>query len=401
MKKKLFYILIILLLPVFSLSAFDWGLLLNQGTGVLGGNGYDSDFRYSGTLSPWLFFPKSWGNLYVSLGPEISYENKSAALVVDIYRTELALRIGKAAGIELGRMPYTDPMGFVASGLFDGLRYSQNIAGGTLALGVWYTGLLYKKSAQITMTEDDYFSYITKLDYKNFADTYFSSRRLLFALDWDNADILDWLQLRLAFLGQVDLNGNGNYYHSQYFAIKTNIHVSNFIFDLGFCPQLAQTPNGIKAGAAWEAAMGLVPPTPTRDLLKLTGRFSNGTTADDSEIAAFVPVTTVEQGDVLKAKLSGLSMLRLDYIIRPLNSLSFNLASSYFILSDKASYTGLPAGKQGHFLGNEFSGKVVFIPLSDLRFNLGLGVFLPSWGNADPDAKALWRVELNMTLAIF
>ena len=399
--KKIFFILIILLIPFISVPASDWGLLLNQNAGIIA-NGKEADnSQYSAALVPWFDISKAWGKIFISLGPVLSVENKEPSFAPDIYRTELMFNIKQNSMLKIGRMPYSDPLGYVAQGLFDGAQFAHNIKGGTLGFGIWYTGVLYNKSARITITDDDYVSYAGILDYKNFIATYFASRRLVFAADWDNKDISDWITFRLAFIGQFDLNGQPKYYHSQYLAVKASVPINKFIFDLGFCPELAETPDGTKFAAAWEMGLGFIPPTPFKDWINLTGRFTSGAIDKDSDVAQFQPITTLEQGDVLKAKLSGLSMIRLNYIVRSLPSLSLNFASSYFVLSDKASYMGLPAGRNGHFLGNEFSAKVLWVPLSDLRLSFVAGVFLPSLGNADPKGKSLWRFDLTATIIIF
>ena len=151
---------------------------------------------------------------------------------------------------------------------------------------------------------------------------------------------------------------------------------------------------------AVELGIGWMPPTPITDMLKLTGRFSNGTTEDGS-FAAFVPISTVYQGEILQAKFSGLSVISLDYTARLDKTLGINLSSSYFILSDLGTYQGYYAERDGHFLGNEFFGRVIWSPFSDLQLNLGGGVFLPSMGNTDSQGETLWRIELNVKLAIF
>jgi hypothetical protein len=130
-----------------------------------------------------------------------------------------------------------------------------------------------------------------------------------------------------------------------------------------------------------------------------TGRFSGGTVNDT--VRAFVPLTTQPQGNILKAKLSGLSMLNLDYTARLQESFSFSLSSSYFVISDMRTYDGIPGGRDGYFLGNEFYGKLVWSPVSDLQIRAGGGVFLPMLGNADPQGGLLWQVELRVSLALF
>jgi len=408
MKKAFFSLLIItlLVLPLPYISAWDWGLLMDQTAGlesVAGGEVIDG-FSYIGTLIPWFSTPlRDAGSFYLSGGASLEYDSGKPIFVPELLRTEFNYRIREYMEISAGRIPYTDPVGFIASGLFDGARLSLDTGYGNVGVGFWYTGLLYKKNAQITMTGNDMAIYTSTLDYTNFMDTYFSSRRLVAAIDWEYLDIKEWLSLKLAFIGQFDLNGQDEKYHSQYLAAKASIPVRNFAFNIGGTLEFMEI-TGIsqqfKIGLAGELGAAWMPPSSIPDQLSLTARFSSGTFNSGNTLAAFVPITTEAQGDVLSAKLSGLSMIRLEYSARLHDTFSINVASSYFILSDLATYKGPPPGREGHFLGNEFSGRLTWSPFSDLRLSLGGGIFLPFMGNADK-GDPVWRINLNALVVIF
>ena len=141
-------------------------------------------------------------------------------------------------------------------------------------------------------------------------------------------------------------------------------------------------------------------PGAVNDRLMLSARFSSGE-IKDYNIAAFIPITTVPQGFVLRTKLSGLSVLGLDYTARFHESFSFTLAGAYFILSDLNTYQGMPNDRDGYFLGSEFFTRIIWSPFSDLQFIMGAGAFLPMLGNASPKSDILWRAELTMKLAFF
>ena len=408
MKRLLFPLVFpaLLLLPAISLSALDWGLMLNQEFGLeeAGGKKPDPGFSYAGTLSPWVSLPLGTaGNFYLSAGatvdcPRDISREKTALFVPELYQTELKFRFGEGAALRAGRTSYADPLGFIASGLFDGAHFSMDALGGTVGAGIWYTGLLYKKTARITMTALDALAYSEKLDYSNFAKTYCAPSRLLWALDWSNPYVTEWLRLKTSLVGQFDLSGREHLFHSQYLAVKAAIPVKDFVFDLGGCFELAEAGQASvslagELGAAWS------PPARIENQLALLARFTSGTV--NHAMTAFVPITTEFHGDVLRAKLSGISMIRLDYTARLSQQFLFNLASSYFALSDLVTYQGLPAGKKGNFLGNEFYGRVIWAPVSDLRINFGGGVFLPSLGNADNGGNVLWRIDLGIALVIF
>jgi hypothetical protein len=406
MKKTILLVFILLLLlPAFSLSAFDFGLLLDQTFGAEGVGGDTADgFGYSGTLIPWLSMPldslHKGTRLYLSAGLTEEYADKNANFIPELLRAELTFPVGAGMEIKAGRMQYADPLGFIAAGLFDGARFSLNAANkGTFGAGAWYTGLLSKKSARITMTEKERISYNAGLDYSDFAGTYFAPGRFLFALDWDNPYLTEWLRLKTALIGQFDLSGDEKF-NSQYFAVKAAVPVNSFVFNLGGCIEFAQALDQNNVSLVGELSVAWMPPTPIKDRLMLTGQFSSGT-LEDIPLTAFVPVTTANQGYILKANISGLSTICLDYTARLHESLSLFVASTYFILNDPVTYRGLPGGKNGPPLGNEFYGRLIWSPFSDLQLNLGGGVFLPSMGKADKTAGNIWLVELNAVIAIF
>jgi len=409
---KRFLLTLCFLLFAFSVFAYDWGLQLNETFGLKDGdtNSQNNALSYSGTLLPWFSTPlgSADNRFYFSAGitaeynhPLTSDDSKSKVLFIpEILRTEFTFRTKSDNEIKLGRMLYFDPLGFIANGLFDGARVLFSLDNSTLGVGLWHTGWLYKKNANITMTGDELALYHDN-------DTYFAPCRLVAAIDYENPYLAPWLRLKASLIGQFDLSDGDNFYHKQYLAVKTNIPVNNFMFDLGAVFGLAQDSTeetDYQISFAGELGIGWALPTSITDLLRLTCRLTSGK-VENSSIAAFVPITTVSHGDVLSARLSALSMIRLDYTARLHETFSLNLSSSYFILSDSGTYKDFPMNpsekNENFFLGNEFSSRFVWAPFSDLQFNLGGGIFMPSLGNVNPKSTNLWRLDLNVILSIF
>jgi len=393
MKIKLFILLLLFFLPLLSLSALDYGLVLEAD---IAGEAADP-FSFSSSLIPWLSMPLGNGNLFLSARAAAEYKGETWTLAPELLRTEFAYRLN---GIDLkaGRIQYSDPLRLVANGLFDGAQVLFDIGEGSLGAGIWYTGLLYKKTANITMTESELASFNTALDYADFANTYFAPSRLFAAVDWEHPALADLIRLKASLIGQFDLSANENLYHSQYMALNAAVPISSFIFNLGGCLELAQVSDNFQFSSAWEIGFSWTPPLSIPNKLSLLGRISGGNV--DDVVSAFVPITTETQGNILRAKLSGLSMIRLEYTARFLESLSFNVQNSYFILSDLETYQGLPTGRDGYFLGDELYVFLTWSPFSDLQIKGGGGIFMPSLGNADPESNLLWRVELSISFAI-
>ena len=393
-----------------ALNASDFGLMLDQYANA-GGISDETDFEYTATLVP--RFAVALTNsldFFISAGATFKYTTAYAddkvSLLPELYRTEISGSFNNLS-FKAGRIQYADPVSFITDGLFDGAQIFFDTAAGTFSAGAWYTGFQYKQKNSVTMTAEDQAAYASLLDYDNFVDTYFASRRLLAALGWEHPAVAELVRLKLAVTGQFDFNDyNDNYipFHSQYISVKADIPVSRFVFDLGGSMQLAQADDEFGVAFAGEIGFSWAPPAAFRSQLSFIGRFANGRSDNNDTFIAFVPITTQDQGNILKTKLSGISLLSLDYTARIHQTLASSLTASCFIRSDLGTYAGYPAyisNGSGYVLGCELYGNIVWSPLSDLYMNLGGGVFLPSMGNAAPDGDPLWRVQLSMVIALY
>ena len=401
-KRLILFTTCFLIISCLSLWAADFGLILDQ-TAKYGTLEDEGVFEYSGSLVP--RFSALLGNnsdIYISASIEAGYRDV-LAFVPELLRTEFTFHSGNL-GLKAGRMYISDPLGFIANGLFDGARVSLDSNLGTFSLGAWYKGLLYKNRANITMTDEEYVSYLEYLDYDDFSNTYFAPRRLVSALSWEHLG-MGYFMARLSLLGQFDLANGFDFsandlLHSQYLVGKISVPVNRFTFDAGAALGLVQS--GGESGMALAGELGIAwsPPTSLRQRISLLGRYSSGS---GSQFDAFLPITTVAQGEILQAKLSGISMVSLDYVARLHHTLSAGVSSSYFMRSNLAPYNVYPLfieSSNGYVLGNEFFGRLVWSPASDIQLNLGGGIFLPSMGNAAPEADNSWRIELNVVFSL-
>jgi len=378
-----------------DLRAADFGLILDLTPGA-GDYGAGGDFDFSGIIIPRFSVPiGDTGEIFISAGVKADYQNESWSVIPELLRTEFSMRLNDLE-LKLGRTQYADPLGFIADGIFDGALVSLDTPEfGSFSLGALYTGLLSKNRIKITMTREEFESFYTETDYSNFADTYFAPRRLIVSLGWEHPGLWEIVMAKTALISQSDLGGG---LHSQYLAVNFTIPVRAFVFDLGGCLELIEDGRETGLGMAGKIGVSWYPPGRIEDRLSFTGRFSSGTT-EDGVISAFLPITTASQGDVLKAKLSGLSMLSLDYLARLHKSFSAGVSLSAFIRGDLATYSNF--GGEGYWLGDEFFGRLIWSPVSDVQINLGGGVFLPALGDVSPKSAPLWRVELNLILALY
>ena len=398
MKFRLFTCVLLVLICGASVWAADFGLVLDQSAGISGFES-DSNFDYTGGLLPRVSgLAGENGEYYVSAGFYLKYKIEEFSFVPELLRTDINFRFNNIY-FRLGRMYYQDPMALITDGLFDGAIVGYNTPVGLFSLGAWYTGLLFKDRANITMTVSDYEKTAAVLDYSDFAETYFAPKKFIAALGWEHPALGERFRTRLSALGQFDLGSEK--LNTQYFVGKITLPITSAFFDVGGAFELKEYDGNTATGFAAELGLSWFTPIPVSDRLLLRGRYASGST---SAMGAFLPVTTVEQGTLLKAKLSGLSVITLDYSARLARPVGLSLAANYFIRNDTKTYISYPVSEgdgDGNMLGGEFFAWLLWSPFSDLRVNLGGGVFLPSMGNVAPDAASLWRLELNVILALF
>jgi hypothetical protein len=398
--RRVFFAFFFFHFSLFFCHAFDFGLITSQYVASANPGTKDADFEYRADIMPRLLFLfGDTGKLSVSAGMTLGIAD-GFYYVPELLGTEFTFQSGNWE-FTAGRMQYTDPLGFIASGLFDGARLTHASKAGVFGVGAWYTGLLYKKNAIITMTAWDQASYDSPILYNDFLKTYFAPRRLLAALDWEHPSIMERLLLKAALVVQADLSSRDEKYHSQYAVLKASVPINQFMFELGGSFEAAESKN-FNIAFAWDFGVFWTPPANFNSRLSLTGHFTGGNTG--GFIAAFVPVTGKFYGDILKVKLSGISILSLDYTARFIDTLSASLTVSHLIRNDQGTYAVWPASganNSGYSLGTELFARVVWSPVSDLNLNLGGGAFFPVLGNVNPKERAQWLIELGVIYAVY
>jgi hypothetical protein len=383
-----------------SLSAYDFGLVINENAGFGNATSEDNAFDYKADILPrFSTLIGDNGEFIISAGFSIGMENEDFFYIPELLRTEFSMRFGNS-GIRAGRINFSDPLSFIANGLFDGVQYHYNSGAGSLRVGAWYTGFQYKKRANIAMTEDDQTALNTPFEYGDI-DSYFASKRMISSIGWEHPSIGEFLHLNTAFVGQTDLNDTDNKYHSQYIILKAGIPINNFLMEFGGSVELSQTvadENKFNVAFAGEIGLFLLFPSKFNSRLSFTGIIAGGGT--DDLIGAFTPISGNEYGYILKSRITGLSIFSLNYSSKFNNSLGGLFTASYFVRNDKTfnSYP-IAVNNEGYFLGLEASARITWSPASDLQFNLGGGAFFPSLGDAG-SKEIKWRVDLGVIFSI-
>jgi len=404
MKKysSLFTLFTVFFFCTISLNAVDFGLVLSQNveSNVPTSNIEETSFDNITTVLMPRFSAPFVGKGYLYISGAISYEADSSIAVPELTRTEIFLK-GEYANLNVGRIFYNDPLGLTASGLFDGAQVSFITNNGNIRATGLYTGLLYRKRALITMSPDELKNSHDKVDYDDFDNTYYAPRRILAALDYDHPSLGGFIDLKTSILTQFDVSGEN--LNSQYFTAALYIPIKSLIFNLGGCFELIEYNDETTPAFVTDIGLTFILPTKLAKRIKLSWKYSSGV-SEDKTIGAFLPITTVSQGEIVEAKLSGLSLFSLDFTGRLAKSLSANTAFTYFIRNDLGTYRYYPVtggDSQGHLLGAEIFGKLVWTITSGIRLNIGTGAFIPALGDAAPDADVLWRTKLNLVFSIY
>jgi hypothetical protein len=402
MKKNLWVILMI----YSAAAAFgaDYGLVLGtegKYTGAMNPEG----FSLNATAFPWFSAVLTENiNLYVSGKMTLDYEatgEAPASYFFEVERTELNLRSAAGLHLSLGRQRFQDTAGLIASGLFDGAAGSVNLGFCRLSLGAYYTGLLYKETAKIIMTPDDFERYKKPLDAPGL-EGYFASRRALLALTGEFPDVTSRISLSAQVLAQIDLNDGSDTLHTEYLELGfTAEPVDSLYFNLGAIGELAQGPGAVQrsaavlAGTDWEVP-GVLPDLFSAELLWTSGRTG-------VEVCAFTPLSGRNGGQVFDGGLGALMRAGLSYQVRPAPEFSVEGGGAYFIRTDLETLEDpdLDGASESRSLGGELYGFAAWGPDSVFRMSAGGGVFFPRWGNAYRDeAPVRWNVKIGLILSL-
>ena len=241
-----------------------------------------------------------------------------------------------------------------------------------------------------------------RMDYYD-NDVYFASKRFVSGINWEKSSFFDsdW-NISASALLQFDLNDSDNRIHSQYFsALFSTAFGDRINAELGAVLELAEeTERGFYGAFATSAAMQWMPPTGLRDMLTLRGRFSTGAWTDG--IGPFVPITAEAQGKVLRPMLSGIALAEAEYTARLRQTLSGTLSAAYFFRTDDKTYmlSEMDGDSNSPLLGGEIYFGMRWLPLSDVLFGIGGGLFFPQTGKVFRDnTVVMYRVELAASVS--
>ena len=379
----------ILFLAAAPVPAADFGLALSLAPKVL-----PEGFSLTVMANPWFSaLIGETGDLYLSGIVKLETTFESATVLLDLGRSQVKLRPSVGTSLEFGRMPFADEAGFVASGLLDGARWTGSLGPLGASGGLFYTGLLNKKTAEIALSAADASDFLDP-------DRFFAPSRLLAAL---SAGFLEppafFSRLSGQLAGQFDLRGGSDTLHSQYLALSAGMPAGDaFSFDLSAVLALAEASG---ADVAFHAAGSLQaawdPPGALKDQAYLGLRAASGGSG------GFPNITSLEQGSVFTPGPSGLASVRLGYKTRPSTVLAAEAQAIGFLRFAEGGPEDaeLDPASDAAWLGAELYASLTWAPFSDLSVLAGAGVFLPASGAAFlPDTPARWLVSIAAVLSL-
>jgi len=395
--RRVLLLLVLLLCVVGAIFSLDFGLLMEheiEATNDL--------FFYSPSLTPWL----SWDggkniSVYASGIMFLEYYNyytitdgsgwAKPVFKFDLTRTAVSLNINERMSLEAGRVRYDDVLGFTAAGLFDGARFQMVLPQGAINIGALYTGLLYKESALILMTGNDVLRYYEPWD--NDLSCYFASSRVLTTARWDMPLFGDANTLSAEVLVQFDLNGSDDYLNSQYVEAKYEFYPTESIgLSAGVLLQAMQNSEGAAAAFGLFAGMGMEMPGALNDWISAYIKFTSD--SSNENFPAFMPISSVSQGEVFQAPLSGLMLVSGDYSLRITKTMYTEAFLRYYIKTYNDPST------EGNFYGGEIWGSLAWQPFDDVRLTAGGGLFFPGLGDVYPDdTDLMWKVNVLLSMS--
>jgi hypothetical protein len=404
--KRLVFFALLFARAVLAVSGMDIGLTFHQNPEWEGAGG-DTDLVYAGGLGPWVSAsPRENVDIYFSGNIAVKYENETWKTVPEVTLFMVSWRPLPVLSVDAGRIRFSDFNRVLAAGLFDGVTGACELGSSRLSLGAYYTGLLYKDTADIFMTTGDAADYVRELDYDDFDGTYFASRRFFAVAGWEIPSLAGSPHgLFFNGIAQFDLNERDEKIHTQYLSVRFLYSpVPSLDFSLGGIAGLAERTGAAvsadtKASFALLAAASWKPPSAVQDSLTLAFRWGSGQV--NERIGPFRPITTITQGNVLDTGLAGLMVLSAAYAMRPVGDLVLNFDARYFLRSDVQTYTSLYLKRTDEkALGAELYAAATWVPVVDISLIAGGGAFFPGMGNAlDSGAPVQWKTALALLLS--
>lgn len=395
-------LILLLLLPLVSLAAYDqmWGgnvdLNLELPTVIGSTFGFQSKdtagLWYNGSWSPEANIEIDAGVGFdftvlfgLTTGVDISYHG----FYYDIYPELDKLNFNGNDGIfgyKAGRQLTGDPAQLILDVPFDGVDFGIDIGKHLFTVGVGYSGLTFRRSAEYFMTETDLKR-----------DSVFSTPRMMEYLAWDMPGATSWLNPSVYFLAVQDLTSaedqsdyDNKRFNTMYLELFSRGFIGEaFIYDLSLVGQYGTYGDASVLGGIARLGFSWLPGTHSRFGVDLIG--SSGDNWDrgsyllgdttESRLSQFLPVSNVStQGFVVEFELGNLASLGAFYGSRPSKTFSWEFRTTTFLrtaIGPVSAHMVSDTSSTSYFMGQEGLFSFTWRTKSDFGWDLKVGVLYP------------------------
>jgi len=350
------------------------------------------------SLAPWFYMPIGEADLNIAAGVQLDINNKKRKVFVpELFRLEFSAKPIDGLYLKVGRFFWKDASQFTAKGNFDGVDAVYDLGIVRVGAAALYTGLLYKDTANINVSPTDpkMEYYFSDFKWSEIGNTFYAPRRLLLSVYGDFPGLpIERGSLQAGLLFQFDCSKASEKFHTQYFLLRDSFAYKDFDGAVAGALGLEKTKaDGTRIGLGFTAEGGWQTPAPIKDRLSLGMIWASGET--EGKLASYYPVVVEPQGIVMQQHFSSIMAIKPAYEARIMQTLSAILGLQYYFITDAKEY--LYDNKRA--MGLEVDGTLMWVPFSDLSFNVIGGLFFPKAGNVMKDEPVMYSITIGGTFS--
>jgi hypothetical protein len=408
---KFIYLTFFILIFPAALSAAEYGFLLNQEIRLerltADSTLYkipSEEYYYSGKFSGWI---SGRINETTSLFIQGSYDVKNESFTnsnsawknaFELDRLEFSILPLDIFFANIGRVPFKDILGSVADGNFDGANVVFYSGSHSFSGGAFYTGLLYKETAKILMSDED------REDYSN--SDYFAPKHYLFSVEYNYTH--PKFDFGVNVLRQADIHKDV-LMQSVYLLEKFSFWpLYNFNINLNTTAGMIVLLDGLQFSVNPSLSMFYMTHGSFSGRVGFEAIWYSGNLSNKKEMSV---ITRKQIGYIYNPELTNLLSLKAQYLASLTKSFSFETSLSIFlrtspeIIPSYWLFSEFETTKKNnnYLLGEEFVFNVIYSPFSDMIFNIGTGLFFPDSGIANVYSELTpvkWDIRLGLLISL-
>lgn len=368
-----------------------------------------NDIYESARISAWLSFnPLQKTSFYLKAGVGVKNETilsdaGNFIIAPELESARLSVFPADAFFAEIGRIPYADILSISADNTFDGatINFMGNIHG--LSASVLYTGLLYKETANVFLSDGD------EADF--YKGGYFAAPHLLLTLSYhfkpNFKNSLDGSRFSAEFIREMDVREGAVSNNIFFLGRAALVFNENLSLNTGGSFFIGQENDDSLMGAAALATLAgkLKEPLPAElalDVRVFWGAFGKN--------EPFTQINRMPLGLIYDPVPARIIRAAVDYTASLTRALSFYTGLALFARLDADympefwaydEYSNIEYS-ESFLLGEEFKAGVLWTPFSDLSFNLGAVFFFPDSGPQSVYIKNTpmkWDIRLGLLMS--